>query len=175
MGFTARNTGQKIRPDIKKVAANLNLDGVGTEVYGPVKTFVGYGAEHSTLGAMLADVTATMRIKIVPDPKPEEKYFYRSDHYSFVERGVPALMLMGGLESMDETMKRAEAWEKSDYHNPGDVIKPDWHWEGAETVAEVMGILGWRISETEKMPAWLSTSRFAGLERGNTKEIKEEQ
>jgi hypothetical protein len=161
--------------DIKKVAANLNLDGIGTEVYGQVKSFVGYGAEHSTLGAILEDVTKVMGIKIKPDPKPEEKYFYRSDHYSFVERGVPALMLMGGLESMEETMKRAEAWEKTDYHQPTDTIRPDWSWEGAETVAEVMGIMGWRISETAAMPAWLSTSRFAKLERGNTKEIPEEK
>ncbi|MEK7855774.1 MAG: M28 family peptidase, partial [Acidobacteriota bacterium] len=31
--------------DVKKIAANLNLDGIGSEVYGPVKTMVGYGAE----------------------------------------------------------------------------------------------------------------------------------
>ena len=161
--------------NIKKVAGNLNLDGIGTEVYGPVKSFVGYGAEHSTMGAMLEDVTAAMGIKIKPDPKPEEKYFYRSDHYSFVERGVPALMLMGALESMDETMKRAEEWEKTDYHRPGDVIQKTWHWEGAKTVADVMGIMGLRLANADAMPSWLSSSRFAKLERGNTKEVPEEK
>ena len=160
--------------NIKKVAGNLNLDGIGTEVYGPVKSFVGYGAEHSTMGAMLEDVTAAMNIKIKPDPKPEEKYFYRSDHYSFVERGVPALMLMGGLESMEETMKRAAAWEATSYHQPADVIDKTWHWEGAKTVADVMGIMGLRLANAAAMPAWLSTSRFANLERGNSKEIPEE-
>ncbi|HEY8559004.1 MAG TPA: M20/M25/M40 family metallo-hydrolase [Pyrinomonadaceae bacterium] len=161
--------------DIKKVAGNLNLDGIGTEVYGPVKSFVGYGAEHSTMGAMLEDVTAALGIKIKPDPKPEEKYFYRSDHYSFVERGVPALMLMGGLESMDETMKRAEEWEKADYHQPTDVIQKTWYWDGAKTVADVMGIMGLRLANAAAMPSWLATSRFAKLERGNTKEVPEEK
>lgn len=161
--------------NIKKVAGNLNLDGIGTEVYGPVKSFVGYGAEHSTMGAMLEDVTAAMNIKIKPDPKPEEKYFYRSDHYSFVERGVPALMLMGGLESMDETMKRAEEWEKTSYHQPSDVIDKTWHWEGAKTVADVMGIMGLRLANADAMPAWLRTSRFGKLERGNTKDLPEEK
>jgi hypothetical protein len=160
--------------NIKKVAANLNLDGIGTEVYGPVKSFVGYGAEHSTLGPMLENVTAALGIKIKPDPKPEEKYFYRSDHYSFVERGVPALMLMGGLESMEETMKRAEEWEKTSYHLPADVIQKTWHWEGAKTVADVMGVMGWRLANADAMPTWLSTSRFADLERGNTKKLPEE-
>jgi hypothetical protein len=162
--------------DIKKVAANLNLDGIGSEVYAPVKTIVGYGAEHSSLGAMLADVAQTMQINVIPDPMPDEKVFYRSDHYSFVERGVPALMLLGAPAGDKEIwMKRIKDWEKKDYHQPGDTIQPNWAWEGAETVAEVMGILGWRISESEKMPEWLSSSRFAKLERGNTKDIPEEK
>ncbi len=162
--------------DIKKVAANLNLDGVGTEVYAPVKTMVGYGAEHSTLGAMLAEVSNAFGIKVVPDPVPDEKVFYRSDHYSFVERGVPALMLMGAPEGdIQVAMKRMKEWEKTDYHQPGDTIRPDWAWEGAETVAEVMGIMGWRISETETMPSWLPNGRFGKLERGNTKDLPKEQ
>lgn len=162
--------------DIKKVAANLNLDGVGTEVYGPVKTMVGYGAEHSTLGAMLADVSGAMGITVAPDPVPDEKVFYRSDHYSFVERGVPALMLMGAPEGdIQDAMKRMKEWEKTDYHQPGDVIQKNWAWEGAKTVADVMGIMGLRLANADAMPAWLSTSRFGKLERGNTKELPEEK
>ena len=110
--------------DIKKVSANLNLDGVGTEVYAPVKTMVGYGAEHSTLGAMLEEVSNSYGIKVVPDPVPDEKVFYRSDHYSFVERGVPALMLMGAPDGdIQIAMKRMKEWEKTDYHQPGDIIQ----------------------------------------------------
>lgn len=161
--------------NIKKVAADLNLDGIGSEVYGPVKTMVGYGAEHSTLGSMMDDVARTMAIETIPDPFPEEKIFYRSDHYSFVERGVPSLMLMGVPAGAKEIwMKRIKVWEKGDYHQPGDVIQPDWAWEGAETVAEIMGIMGWRVSEADIMPSWLPLSRFAKLERGNSKELPEE-
>ena len=162
--------------DIKKVAANLNLDGIGSEVYAPVKTIVGYGAEHSSLGVMLTDVAKTMEINVIPDPMPDERVFYRSDHYSFVERGVPALMLLGAPAGEKEIwMKRIKDWEKKDYHQPGDTVQPNWAWEGAETVAEVMGILGWRISEIEKMPQWLPSGRFAKLERGNTKDLPKEQ
>lgn len=162
--------------NIKKVAANLNLDGIGSDVYGPVKTMVGYGAEHSSLGSILNDVAEIMQIDTIPDPFPEEKVFYRSDHYSFVERGVPSLMLMGAPAGDKEIwIKRIKDWEKGDYHQPGDVIQPDWAWEGAETVAEVMGIMGWRISEEDAVPAWLATSRFSKLERGNTKELPPEK
>lgn len=161
--------------DVKKVAANLNLDGIGSEVYGPVKTMVGYGAEHSTLGAMLNDAAKQFGITVIPDPMPDEKVFYRSDHYSFVERGIPALMILGAPAGDKEVwIKRIKDWEKTDYHQPGDTIQPNWVWEGPETVAEVMAILGWRISEAATMPSWLPTSRFAKMERGNTKEIPDE-
>ena len=46
---------------------------------------------------------------------------------------------------------------------------PGGAWDGAETVAEVMGMMGWRISEAQAMSTWLQTSRFAKPERGNTK------
>lgn len=162
--------------DVKKVAADLNLDGIGTEVYGPVKTIVGYGGEHSTLGAMLEDVAKAYGVNVIPDPMPDEKVFYRSDHYSFVERGIPSLMLLGAPAGDKEVwIKRIKDWEKTDYHQPGDVIQPTWVWEGPETVAEVMAILGWRISENADMPSWLPSSRFSKFERGNTKEIPEEK
>src|SRR5690606_11625398 len=154
--------------DIRKVAANLNLDGIGSEVYGPVKTMVGYGAEHSTIGGLLDELAKQYDITVIPDPKPEDKVFLRSDHYSFVERGVPALMLLGAPAGEKEVwLKRIEDWEKTDYHQPGDTIQPNWAWEGAETVAEVIGILGWRISEADAMPSWLPSSRFSKFDRGN--------
>lgn len=161
--------------DIKRVAANLNLDGIGTEVYGPVKVIVGYGAEHSSLGPMLDDVAGAYGITVMPDPVPEEKVFLRSDHYSFVERGVPALMLMGGPEGSAESLvAKIKAWEKVHYHQPSDDVMETWHWEGAKTVADIMGILGLRISNQEEMPSWNKSSRFGELKRGNTKDLPEE-
>ena len=125
---------------------------------------------------MLEAVAPSFNVTVIPDPMPDEKVFYRSDHYSFVERGVPSLMLLGAPAGEKEAwMKRIKDWEKTDYHQPGDVIQPNWAWEGPETVAEVMAVLGWRISEMDGMPNWLESSRFAKLERGNTKELPPEK
>ena len=152
------------------------MDGIGTEVYGPVKNMVGFGAEHSTLGAMLDEVANSYGIKIMPDPQPEEKVFTRSDHYSFVERGVPALMLMGAPEGTPESLvAKIKAWEKVYYHQPADDVMENWDWSGAKTVAEMMGVLGLRISNQEKMPKWLKGTRFGELKRGNTKDLPEEK
>lgn len=162
--------------DIEKVAANLNLDGIGTEVYGPVKNMVGYGAEHSTLGTLLNDVAGAYGISVMPDPFPEEKVFYRSDHYSFVERGVPALMLLGAPEGTTEELgKRIKDWEKIYYHQPSDDVMDNWAWEGAETVAEMMGIMGLRIANNAAMPEWLKNGRFGDLKRGNKKDLPKEE
>lgn len=162
--------------DIKKVAANLNLDGIGSEVYGPVKTIVGYGAEHSTLGPLLEEVAKGFEVNVIPDPMPDEKAFYRSDHYSFVERGVPSLMLLGAPAGDKAVwVKRIKDWEKGDYHQPGDTIKDSWDWTGPETVAEVMAVMGWQVSEAAEMPSWLKSSRFSKYDRGNSKPVPEDE
>lgn len=173
--FGSKYWSKKPTWDIEKVAADLNLDGIGTEVYGPVKNMVGYGAEHSSLGRVLNDVADAYGISVFPDPFPEEKVFYRSDHYSFVERGVPALMLLGAPEGTTESLgKRIKDWEKVYYHQPSDDVMDNWAWEGAETVAEIMGIMGLRIADDSLMPEWNKPGRFADLKRGNKKEIPKE-
>lgn len=173
--FGSKYWAKKPTWDIKKVAANLNLDGIGTEVYGPVKTMVGYGAEYSSLGKMLGDVAAPLGISVIADPLPEERVFERSDHYSFVKRGVPALMLLGAPTGDKQLwIKRMKDWEKTDYHQPSDTIQPNWAWNGAEAVAEVMAVMGWRVSEATTMPSWLAATRFGKLERGNSKDLPEE-
>ena len=155
--------------DIKQVAANLNLDGMGTEIYGPVKVMVGYGPEHSTLGAVMNDVAAASGVQVIPDPMPEEKAFYRSDHYLFVQRGVPALMILGAPDGPVKTWtERLKQWSKTDYHQPTDIVRPDWDWSGPRTVASVMLVMGLRVANDEAMPSWLPTSVF-NRERGTDK------
>lgn len=154
---------------IKQVAANLNLDGMGTEVYGPVKTLVGYGAEHSSLGELLNEVAAASGLRVIPDPMPEEKSFYRSDHYFFVKKGVPGIMILGAPDGPVESWTaRLKKWEQTDYHQPTDIVRPDWDWSGPRTIASVMLLMGLRAANSEAMPAWLPSSIF-NRERGTDK------
>ena len=154
--------------DLQKVAAVMNLDGIGTEVFGPVKTIVGYGAEFSTLGPMLQDAAKVYGINVMPDPIPSEGIFQRSDHYSFVERGIPALMLMGAPEGdKDAIVKQIYAWMKVNYHQPTDDVYKTWHWGGAKAVADIMALVGLRVAEQTEMPAWLPSSPYVKLKRGD--------
>jgi Zn-dependent M28 family amino/carboxypeptidase len=151
---------------IKQVAADLNFDGMGTEVYGPVKVLVGFGAEHSNLGTVMNDVAAALSLKVIPDPMPDENAFYRSDHYFFVKKGIPGLMILGAPEGETKAWtERMKQWEKTDYHQPSDTIRPDWNWEGPRTLAMLGVVMGLRVANSEQMPAWLATSPF-NRERG---------
>ncbi len=154
---------------IQQVAADLNLDGMGTEVYGPVKVLVGYGAEHSSLGALLNEVAAATGLRVIPDPMPEEKSFYRSDHYFFVQKGIPGMMILGAPDgAVQSWTERLKKWSKTDYHQPTDIVRPDWDWSGPRTIASVMLLMGLRAANSEAMPAWLPSSIF-NRERGTDK------
>ena len=146
---------------LDKVAANINFDGIGTEVYGPVKRVVGFGAEHSDLGDVFEDVSVATGNIVSPDPMPEENAFVRSDHFPFVKKGVPALMLIGGPDGdVNLWVARARKWLATDYHTPSDTVKPDWDWTGPQTLAKLGMIIGLRVANADAMPAWRTTSPF---------------
>ena len=146
---------------LEKVAADINFDGIGTEIYGPVKRVVAFGAEHSDLGTIFEDVAGATGNIVTPDPLPEENAFVRSDHYAFVKKGVPALMLLGGPAGDIATwIPRAKKWMETDYHSPTDTIKPDWNWTGPQTLAQMGMIIGLRVANADAMPAWKATSPF---------------
>ncbi|HEX7175597.1 MAG TPA: M28 family peptidase, partial [Pyrinomonadaceae bacterium] len=98
---------------------------------------------------------------VTPDPLPEENVFLRSDHYEFVKKGVPALMLAGGPAGDPAVwIARTKKWMDTDYHSPNDVVLPDWNWSGPQTVAQVGLLIGLRVANADVMPAWLPSSPF---------------
>ena len=151
-----------------KVAANINYDGIGTDAWGPLGIIVDYNFNHSDLGGVIKEVSAANGINIMPDPLPQEGAFYRSDHYVFAVKGVPALYLQGApkADNIFEFLKRVNNWLANDYHMPTDVIKPDWNWEGARTFAILGLITGMRVANQETMPAWRTDSPY-NRPRGN--------
>ena len=146
---------------IQNVAADVNFDGIGTEVYGPVKHIVGFGMEHSNMGPILEEVVAATGNSIAPDPFPEEGVFYRSDHFAFVKKGVPSLMLLGGPAIDTAAFRtRAKKWMATDYHQPGDTVRTDWDWSGPQTLSAVGLVVGMRVANADAMPSWLPSSPF---------------
>jgi Zn-dependent M28 family amino/carboxypeptidase len=143
---------------IQQIVADINSDMIGRNW---PDTVVAIGKEHSDLGATLQAVAAALGDELIPDPMPEEKSFYRSDHYAFVKKGIPALMLLGAPDITKEALvARIKDYEKRAYHLPADMIQPDWNWEGPLGLAQVGLVVGLRVANTDALPAWLSSSPF---------------
>ena len=153
--------------DLARTAAVLNLDGIGTEIMGPMKSMVAYGAPFSSLGPMFLDVARAYGLAPMDDPIPAQGVFGRSDHYSFVERGVPGLMLVGSpADTQQGFVERFDAFEATKYHEPSDDVYGDWHWDGARTVADMMAIIGHRIAQADAMPSFNPGGEYGGRVRG---------
>src|SRR3546814_18629721 len=72
----------------------------------PFTDVIAFGADHSTLGPLVAKAVAPMGVTLIPDPMPEQGIFTRSDHYMFVKQGVHAVFLATGYGNGGE-----EAWK----------------------------------------------------------------
>jgi len=147
---------------LEKVAANITYDGIGTDVWGKLAFILDFNFKDSDLNEVVKGVGAAFNVEIVPDTSGEE-VFYRSDHYSFIKKGVPALLLIGGPG--EDISQRAEQFLTTHYHMPIDIVQPDWNWEGARMLAAFGLITGMRIANQEAMPAWKADSPY-NLPRG---------
>ena len=113
---------------------------------------------------------AASGVQIMPDPMPEERAFVRSDHYAFVKKGVPALMLMGAPDvSKEKLIRMVKDYQKRAYHLPGDTVSDAWNWEGPRGLAQLGLVVGMRVANADAMPAWLPSSPY-NRERGTNKE-----
>jgi Peptidase family M28 len=80
-----------------------------------------YGADRSSIGPSVRRAASTMNVKLLPDPEPDEGVFTRSDHYRFVEQGVPAVFLITGFANGGEAATRF--FMEHNYHKPSDDLK----------------------------------------------------
>jgi Zn-dependent M28 family amino/carboxypeptidase len=97
---------------IERMVANINLDMVGRN---NPDSIIGIGNEYSSLGTLVQEVaTAHSELGLVvgPDPLPEERLFFRSDHFNFAKAGVPAIFFTTGLH--DQYHKQSDEVELID-------------------------------------------------------------
>jgi hypothetical protein len=76
---------------LENIVADINMDLIGRNWPDSV---IAVGPEQSDLGKTLERVVAAhpeLRMTPIPDRWPEERIFYRSDHYNFARKGVPIL------------------------------------------------------------------------------------
>ena len=129
----------------------------------PVLTYifsdvVAFGAENSTMGKVVAEAATKAGIKLSPDPMPEEGLFTRSDHYRFVQQGVPAVFMMTGFEGPGE--KAFRGFLKDHYHQPSDDLKLPFDWDAGALFAKVNYYTVMGLANGAERPRWYAGSFF---------------
>ncbi|KKW93559.1 M28 family metallopeptidase [Sphingobium chungbukense] len=151
--FLAKNP---VLPQGAKLVGVVNLDM-------PILTYdfqdvVAFGAEHSTLGPIVEKAARAEGVSLSPDPLPAEGLFTRSDHYRFVQEGVPAVFLMTGFAGPGR--EAFEHFLKTDYHQPSDQMSLPFHWEAAAKFAKVNYAIAREIADEPEAPRWYKGDFF---------------
>ena len=150
---------------LEKTVAVINMDGMAP--FGPSRDFGIYGSAKFELLDQLKDVAARWDIRYTPDPKPEAGLFFRSDHFPFAKRGVPALSWSAGQDWVEGGVaagKRAsDDYTAKRYHQQGDQWQPDWTFAGAARDLEVLYTLGHDLANSRAWPNWDRSESFRAV------------
>jgi hypothetical protein len=140
------------------IVADINTD-MFLPLY-PLKRLTVYGLDESTLGDDVRAVAKDMGIAVQIDPEPARNSFIRSDQYSFILRGIPALAMKDGYAkgSPEETVFKA--WLTERYHSVTDDLKQPVDKTAAATFDLLAGRLLERVANEGSRPTWKPTSFF---------------
>jgi Zn-dependent M28 family amino/carboxypeptidase len=144
---------------VKQIVGNVDLD-MPLLLY-PFTDVIAFGADHSTLGPIVAKAVAPMGIKLSPDPMPQETIFVRSDHYMFVKQGVPAVFLATGYANGGE--KSWGTFLSGNYHHPGDDMNQKIDWEAGARFAEANYRITRAMADDDTPPQWFKNDFFGDL------------
>ncbi len=129
-----------------QIVANINLDMVGRNA---PDTVVAIGQDYSSLGPtaqQIARARPELRLVVAPDLWPQEQLFFRSDHYSFAQKGIPALFFTTGLH---------DQYHKQSDHV--DLIDTD----KITRIGRLVFYLGHEIASADGKPEWTEKGRAA--------------
>lgn len=148
------------RPTVprKKIIADCNLD-----MFMPIhelKALTLLGVDESTLGDYARDVAAEFHLPVIPDPIPEQNRFTRSDQYSFIVGGIPALAFKFGYTKGSPEEKLQTEWLRTRYHAVSDDLSQPVNIEAAGRFTEYLTALVQKTANEKQRPKWKKESFF---------------
>jgi Zn-dependent M28 family amino/carboxypeptidase len=146
------------------IVANINMD-MFLPLY-PMKSVMVLGLDESDLGDRVREVAGRTGLGINPDPQPERNRFTRSDQYSFIREGVPALALKVGFEPGSPAAAIDAKWTKERYHGPSDDLQQPIDLSAAATFTRLVAALSAEVADHAAKPQWKSSSFFRRFAAG---------
>jgi Zn-dependent M28 family amino/carboxypeptidase len=137
------------------IAAEVNLDGL--LMLHPLHDVIAFGAEHSSLAKFVELAANRFELAISPDPVPEELLFIRSDQYSFVKAGIPAVSLCPGGMTGDSDVDGIELifdWKRRYYHKPQDDMDQPLDFAAGADFTRFAFLVGYLTANETARPTW---------------------
>jgi Zn-dependent M28 family amino/carboxypeptidase len=135
----------------------------------PLKTLMVLGLDESDLAHDIRATAESLGLTIQADPEPQRNRFVRSDQYSFVRAGIPALAMKVGYEPNTPEAAIAAKWTAERYHAPSDDLEQPVDLAAAGTYVSVVRDLALRIANRPDRPKWNETSFFKRFATGDAR------
>jgi Zn-dependent M28 family amino/carboxypeptidase len=157
-----------------KTVAVLNMDAL--DPHGPTRNFTTSGSAKVDLLDQLIETAKGWNLAYIADPKPEAGYFFRSDHFPFAKRGVPAISFGSGNDLVDGGLAAGKASEDAytadRYHQPADQWEADWLFTGMARDLQLLYTVGSDLANSGRWPNWGADSEFRAARDASAAERK---
>ncbi|MFC5576853.1 M28 family metallopeptidase [Lysobacter niabensis] len=145
-----------------KTVGVINTDAL--DPHGPARNFNISGSAKLDLLDQLVATAAKWDVAYSPDPKPEAGHFFRSDHFPFAKRGVPAISFGSGNDLVDGGVEAGKKFEEvyvaERYHQPADQWEPTWSFTGMARDLQILYTVGSDLANSAQWPNWAQDSEF---------------
>lgn len=141
------------------IVANLNTDMFLPLI--PLRGLFVYGYDESDLADDIDAVVKARGLSVMPDPEPQENRFVRSDQYSFIRQGIPALAFKVGYIPGTPEADTWQRWVRDHYHKVSDDVTQPVDLQAAATFNTLYAELGLRVANRASRPSWRANSFFA--------------
>jgi Zn-dependent M28 family amino/carboxypeptidase len=147
---------------LAQTVGGVNMDAL--QMAGPAKDVTAVGFGKSALDRFLDAALKADGRTVTPDPKPENGYYYRSDHFAFAKLGVPMLYIDGGQDLIEGGRAAGEAvaadYTEKRYHGPKDEFDESWDWSGVMADLQLYYRLGRMMAMSKSWPNWNEGDEF---------------
>ncbi|QQL50919.1 M28 family peptidase [Mucilaginibacter ginkgonis] len=147
---------------VKNIVADVNTD--MPTIIAPLLSIAALGAEHSTLNKQVDEAAGYLGLSVEPDPEPKQARFTRSDQYSFVLEGIPALHIKYGSKTPDGKNNLNDfvaIWRAKYYHKPQDDINGIFDFEAGRKYAQLNFLIGYLVAQDPAKPSFNAGDIFA--------------
>ena len=141
---------------LAKTALNLNFDMILP--LGVPESVVVTGADRTTAWPVVKAAAEKNGLEIEADQRAHLGVFYRSDHFSMAQAGVPAFSVAEGMKikgkPKDFASKAMKEFNDKAYHSPQDEMKPDWDFSGFVVLARFALDVARDVANASQLPTW---------------------